>query len=681
MDGTVSHCSKWFTWALHILPWRVNRCSLWIFLALLIAPHGEAQLSDAISVRSLTAEQAKEARPVKLRATVSFIEAPGTIFVQDATAGTFLSTKQPIGELREGDEVEAEGHTFPGLFLPGIEIESLRVVGHGGRPRAQPANYDDLALARFHYQRVQVVGIVRSVTSVEENRSVLRLAMGSRVLEVRVDGAIAGEGWVDARVRIEGLAAGTINDLRQLVQPYLRVSSSTDIVVEEAARSVNEVALTTTAGVLGFSATGETGRRVRVRGSVTGVFDRSLIFIRDGEASVAVQLTEVPSVRLGDMVMVAGFPIMDRYAPTLADASLLEISNGEPSAPVPLRLNELSRKARDGDLITVQGTVVEGYRSDEEQIIIISDSGIRLPAQLAGKARIDVEPQSEVAITGICRVESVSGVGFNAKPQSFRLWLRGASDVQVTRAPPFWTIARLVTAMVVLACVLLAGGVWIMLLRRQVSALRLRIRHEAALEERQRIAREFHDTLEQELAGLSLRMDAAVTRPMEDKARVLLETSRSLVSRIQAEARNLVADLRDDPVTQVDLASALRDLAERQPPNAPVIRLEVDSAMPVLSSPVVHHLRMIAQEAVTNALKHAQASSIVLRLRRDEGGLELSVIDDGAGFDPDGNTSGKPGHFGCMGIRERCRKIGAQVDWRSSPGQGTTLVVKLDQVG
>jgi signal transduction histidine kinase len=220
-----------------------------------------------------------------------------------------------------------------------------------------------------------------------------------------------------------------------------------------------------------------------------------------------------------------------------------------------------------------------------------------------------------------------------------------------------------------------------MLLRRQVSALRLRIRHEAALEERQRIAREFHDTLEQELAGLSLRMDAAVTRPMEDKARVLLETSRSLVSRIQAEARNLVADLRDDPVTQVDLASALRDLAERQPPNAPVIRLEVDSAMPVLSSPVVHHLRMIAQEAVTNALKHAQASSIVLRLRRDEGGLELSVIDDGAGFDPDGNTSGKPGHFGCMGIRERCRKIGAQVDWRSSPGQGTTLVVKLDQVG
>ena len=653
------------------------RCRILIALALLASPLGRAQISDAISVRSLTSEQAKEGRAVNLRATVGFIESPGTIFVQDATAGTFLRTKLSIGELREGDEVEVQGRTFPGLFLPGIEIETLRVVGHGERPRSQPANYDDLMLARFHYQRVQVSGIVRSVTSLEENRSVLRLAMGSRVLEVRIDGDVATEDWVDARVRIEGLAAGTINDLRQLVQPYLRVSRSADVVVEEPARQVDALPLTTTAGVLSFSATGESGRRVRVRGSVTGVFDRSLVFIRDGEASVAVQLIDVPSVRIGDVVTVAGFPEMDRFTPTLADANLLEISNGEPASPVSMSLKDMPRKARDGDLVSVQGSVVERFRSDEGQVIVISEGRSRVPVRLEGAEEMKVELQSEVALSGICRVESVSGMGFNAKPQTFRLWLRSAADIHVTRAPPFWTVARLVSAMAVLACVLLAGGVWIMSLRRQVSALRLRIRHEAALEERQRIAREFHDTLEQELAGLSLRMDAAVTRPMEDKARVLLETSRSLVSRIQAEARNLVADLRDDPVNQVELVHALQDLAERQPPNAPLIRVEVSGTLPVLPSPVVHHLRMIAQEAVTNALKHAQASSILLRLRHEGHQLELAVIDDGAGFAPDGHTEGKPGHFGCMGIRERCRKIGARVNWHSTPGQGTTLVVTI----
>lgn len=653
---------------------RLILSALWLLTALPV----KAQLNDAISVRSLTAEQAKEGRPVSLRATVGFIESPGTIFVQDATAGTFLRTKQPLGELREGDEVEVQGRTFPGLFLPGIEIETLRVVGHGERPRSQPANYDDLALARFHYQRVQVSGIVRSVTSLEENRSVLRLAMGSRVLEVRIDGDVAAEDWVDARVQIEGLAAGTINDLRQLVQPYLRVSSSADVVVEEPARQLEELPLTTTAGVLSFSANGESGRRVRVQGTVTGVFDRSLIFIRDGEASVAVQLIEVPSVRPGDFVTIVGFPVMDRFTPTLADADLLEISQGEPVSPSVIRLKDMPRKARDGDLVTVQGSVVERFRTDEGTTLVISDGGLRLPVRLDAREEVKMDLQSEVALTGICRVESVSGVGFNAKPQTFRLWLRSPSDIRVTRAPPFWTVTRLLSAMAVLACVLLAGAVWIMSLRRQVSALRLRIRHEAALEERQRIAREFHDTLEQELAGLSLRMDAAVTRPMEDKARVLLETSRSLVSRIQAEARNLVADLRDDPVTKVELVTALQDLAQRQPPNAPVIRVEVEGSLPVLPSPVVHHLRMIAQEAVTNALKHANATSITVRLRQRGSQLDLAVIDDGQGFHTNGATEGKPGHFGCMGIRERCRKIGARVAWHSTPGQGTTLEVILD---
>ena len=85
---------------------------------------------------------------------------------------------------------------------------------------------------------------------------------------------------------------------------------------------------------------------------------------------------------------------------------------------------------------------------------------------------------------------------------------------------------------------------------------------------------EFHDTLEQELTGLSLRLDAATTRPLEDKARTLIETSRSLVSRIQSEARNLVADLRDTAQLH-DLFSALREIQTRMPPDAPVLELSL----------------------------------------------------------------------------------------------------------
>ena len=136
--------------------------------------------------------------------------------------------------------------------------------------------------------------------------------------------------------------------------------------------------------------------------------------------------------------------------------------------------------------------------------------------------------------------------------------------------------------------------------------------------------------------------------------------------------------LNDWPLASVPArhAPALQDIAHRQPANAPEVRVEIDDDLPALPPNVVHHLRMIAQESVTNALKHARARTIILRLRALDKGVEMSVTDDGAGFDPDSQTQGKPGHFGCMGIRERCRKAGAEVQWTSAPGQGTRLEVR-----
>jgi len=86
---------------------------------------------------------------------------------------------------------------------------------------------------------------------------------------------------------------------------------------------------------------------------------------------------------------------------------------------------------------------------------------------------------------------------------------------------------------------------------------------------------------------------------------------------------------------------------------------------------------MIAKEAVTNALKHANASQITLHLSSIPTLITLRIIDNGRGFDPSAETHGKPGHFGCIGIRERCRKIHAEAEWQSQPGQGTSVIVTL----
>jgi signal transduction histidine kinase len=227
------------------------------------------------------------------------------------------------------------------------------------------------------------------------------------------------------------------------------------------------------------------------------------------------------------------------------------------------------------------------------------------------------------------------------------------------------------------------AGLWITLLRRQVAsqtgALRHRIGIEAALEERQRIAREFHDTLEQDLAGLSLRLDAAAARGTDEKLRGFIEGSRNLVSRIQIETRNLVSDLRQEPGEEADLIGALGELvtAEGSEPGPEIAMVSPVGGIPALPSRTVHHLRMIAQESVTNVIKHAGAAKVVISVGHDDDELVMRITDDGRGFAVEGNTSGRSGHFGCMGMRERCRKIGAAIAWESAPGQGTVVIVTL----
>ena len=250
------------------------------------------------------------------------------------------------------------------------------------------------------------------------------------------------------------------------------------------------------------------------------------------------------------------------------------------------------------------------------------------------------------------------------------------------KAPPWWTPGRLISLIAFLAAIVVAALIWITLLRRRVTqqteSLRSRIATSAALEERQRIAREFHDTLEQELAGLSIRLGALGSLPLEPKADSLLNNSLHLVSRIQTEARNLVADLRspeDDSPT--DLTTTLQELASRQSTEAgPQILWHLAPNLPSLPGPTVHHLRMITQEALTNALKHAQATQIDITTSLKDHHLHLTISDNGIGL-PTTPPSPPSNHFGQIGIQERARKIQATVHWHPSPTQGTTLHLTL----
>ncbi|WP_395748214.1 sensor histidine kinase [Prosthecobacter sp.] len=657
----------------------------------------EGALTRAIDIRKLPYERSLEKLPVDLTATVAFVENGGTVFVQDDTAGTHLHFKPTRADLRVGDHVRIQGTTTSGLYFPGVDVSQLQVLGHAAPPTAVPATYDDLATGRFHYQRVIVEGLGRTLAPLDENRSVLRMAIGSRVLEVRIDApAETAPDLIDARLRITALAAGGINDRRQLVFPYLRVTDWNDVEITQVAPKAASLPITSVVTLLQFGAADEPHHRVRIRGTVLAAFPDGRVFLRDSlpppppremqngtvpttpqTPSIAIHLLASTELEPGHAAEITGFPTMAGFSASLADALVLAAEPDVAPAAAVVSLKEFQQGSHDADLVQLASPAVlnDFFRTVDGFELRLTSNGTPLRAFLLQPNAPAVEIGAAVELTGICLVESSTDKGFRSQAERASLLLRSEADIRVLSAAPFWTAGRLVIAISILAGVVLLAFVWIAAQRRQISALSSRIVQQATLDERQRIAREFHDTLEQELTGLSLRLDAATTRPLEDKARSLVETSRSLVSRIQSEARNLVADLRDTAQLH-DLPSALREIQNRMPPDGPALKLDLQPVPPI-SGPVSHHLRMIAQEAVTNVLKHAQATEITLQLSASAEVLTLRITDNGRGIASSTETTGKPGHFGCMGIRERCRKINADIDWQSRPGQGTVVTICL----
>lgn len=666
------------------------------FLILVSSFSAAAELSRALDIRTLPYERALEKLPVDLTATVGFVESGSTVFVQDETAGTHLHFKPNRSDLRVGDQVHIKGTTTAGLYFPGVDVTDVQILGHQAPPAGAPASYDDLATGRFHYQRVVVEGLGRTLTPLDENRSLIRLAMGSRVIEVRVDAPLeSAPDVIDARLRITALAAGGINDRRQLVFPYLRVTDWNDIKITQPPDKPESLPIISVATLLRFGAADEPHHRARIRGTVLAAFDDGRVFLRDStpppppretpkdepskplqSPSIAIRLTTPVPLTSGLQADITGFPVMSGFSASLADALVLSSEPAESPSSSVISLKEFQDGSHDADLVqlTAPATLNDFFRTNDGYELRLTSSGVPIRAFLLQNNPPSLEIGSSCLLTGICLVESSTDKGFRSQPDRASLLLRSVADVQVLSSAPFWTARRLIIAITILGGGILLTLIWITLQGRQIMRLERKIAHQATLDERQRIAREFHDTLEQELAGLSLRLDAATTRPLEDKARNLLETSRSLVSRIQSEARNLVSDLRDTEHATT-LAEALQILAARVPENL-TIKLDLGPISPI-PSPVTHHLRMIAQEAVTNALKHAQASEVILHLSSTPKLLTLRITDNGRGFDPNAETHGKPGHFGCIGIRERARKIGANAEWQSQPGQGTSVTVTL----
>jgi signal transduction histidine kinase/ligand-binding sensor domain-containing protein len=253
------------------------------------------------------------------------------------------------------------------------------------------------------------------------------------------------------------------------------------------------------------------------------------------------------------------------------------------------------------------------------------------------------------------------------------VWNEDGAAVDVRLLPHFYQ-TRWFGALGILA--VLAAVVAVHRLR----VAQMQARFGAVLAERGRIARDLHDTLEQAFTGLALQLDAALARLGQgdaDTARTHLATARQLLRHGQSEARRSVSDLRSTTLEGADLATALSRAAEQLSAGTLVrIVVHIRGTARPLPREVEQNLFRIGQEAVTNAIKHAQAREVQVDLGFEADRVELHVRDDGRGFDAR-SLEAPSGHFGLLGMRERAEQLGGSLRLVSGPDRGTEVVVAV----
>lgn len=689
-------------------------------------------LAAASAVLSLSAEEAGRRLRVTVTGVVTAAEPDwrGQFFVQDATGGVFVENLDRPAPA-PGDLVSVEGVSHPGAFAPIISAPLWRKLGTAPLPAPKPVSIEDLKTGNEDSQRVEIEGVVRTAR-VEQGRLLIALSvLGHRLQVFARPPAVPPESLIAARVRVRGTAAmHYIGALRHMTAPAIYVPRADDFTVLEAERTdPSGEPVTPTHRIAQYRRGRHAEQRVRIRGTVTLQRPGKEIFLQDATGGLRVQTTQPGRFARGDVSEAIGFVEYDGHLPLLRDAVLHRVAGG--GAPVPPRrvpFEEIARGEHHGEYLTLRGRILDratrphtlpnGQAAGFVTTWLVQGSDTTFTIEHVGlteSPELNEIPIGSVAeADGIC----VSTIDAGAKLTSLLLLLPDLADLRVLQKPSWLTPARLLLGLALLSAGLVIVVAWLLTvsnknaaLRRLVGELELaqrglqeahdtleqkvaersaqlqiemtarktaEVQFKAILVERTRLARDLHDTLEQTLAGIALRLNAAakLSRRDPESSDTHLQLARNWLHQSQVGLRRSIWDLRSRELEQFDLAHALKCSADQLVHGTEIaVDFRTQGTAPRLSEVVEENVLRIGQEALTNIAKHAQATRVGIRLDFDPRVLRLRIEDNGVGFDQAGAPG--EGHFGLTGMAERAKRLAGGLDIVSAAGRGTSIVVEV----
>ena len=344
-----------------------------------------------------------------------------------------------------------------------------------------------------------------------------------------------------------------------------------------------------------------------------------------------------------------------------------------------------------GHAISIAGVVRSLSKDLDENKIYVESDGCLVPvdASATPSAFESVSVGSTVRVAGTCVLEVDTPRLNSAIPRllGFGIIVRTPDDVTVLSHPSWWTPARLLTLVGTLLVALLAILAWNASLRKlaekrgkELASEKIaHVTSELKVYERTRLAVELHDSIAQNLTGVSLEIDTAerLADANPRKMREHLNIASTSLKSCRSELRNCLWDLRHQTLETDDMESAIRRTLE---PHVAHVNLAVRFKVPRdrISDNTAHAILRIIRELTVNAVRHGKATAVKVAGSIEGHKLKFSVRDNGCGFDPNNRPGEEQGHYGLLGIRERINSFEGRLTLESSPGAGTKATIYLN---
>ncbi|MDZ8117541.1 sensor histidine kinase [Pontiella agarivorans] len=701
--------------------------------------------TNLTSLRALPLEKASQKLPVRVEAQVMWIHATGNgLFLHDGKRGIYAQKPGAAGALSRfvpGDIVRVEGKTNEGFFSTSIFVDRIERLGNKPLPEARPFYTFELYSTQIDCDWVWLAGRIISKSVQMDGSSgrslTLELMVNSVPVHVQMPWTEEVEKQVDelmfSRVKFNAVAGTQFNMNRQVVGRTFFVNTPDQFELIDNFKPGEGIAILP---IHELMRAGDAHHRLPkgTKGMVTYVSD-SHLYLRGEKACIKVMTRGRAEVAAGDCIEVEGVVLPNPISPDFAAREIRLVERtGRLPEPIPLTLNDELRARWDNfpeaslnyELVKLDAELVDITESfglttgHREKILLCRQGSYLFEAKIPHYAELseDLKPGAIIRLQGICNLTRSEERSWRLYVDWFWLQLRWASDVAVLSPAPWWTPGRLLWMLGAGSGLTMLILVWVAALRRtvrkQTGVIADQVERETISDERQRIARELHDNLEQGLAGMAIQLRGA-QRVLElnrekrlssirtllkrvgteqkgirehlkqeaeevisdsDRNRHAIEVVQGMLAHCSQESRSSIMDLRGGILERLDFISALKETLEPLARGGgATFELKVTGEVRKLNQAAERNLLLIVKEAVANATEHAGPETVTVELDYRNDSLIIRIMDDGAGFEP--ACASKAGHFGLLGMQERVNQLKGMLEIESRPGEGTCVKIHI----